>query len=378
MQYNIVAVGDIHWGALDANKQKEELPIISEFLTNNDVDLLVICGDYFDHKLLLNSQASLYAIEFMSKLRDISIAKDFKIRIFDGTHSHDYDQLEVFMPFDDGDKFRVFRHTTSEETLPELQILYAPDEMMSNDEWYAKYDSDIFNKDNDILFFHGNFDNMLGDLVTSTETKNVVFEYAVLSRIFSVMIGGHWHDADNIGNMYYTRSVNRWKFGEDRPKGFIYCKYNTDDRKYTIERIENPYTDEYKTFLIDTTIFTSMNDYNKLTVQVDKELNDDPSLHVKIKIVVTNDDRNNEVLIDHIKTQYSNNRRVKISIENKFVKKIKKEKSQHLSDAKDKYSFLFDPSMKLEEKFVEFIKLTKNVDIELDDVKDVLQKYIGQ
>jgi hypothetical protein len=380
LKYNIVAVGDIHWGALDADKQRAELSILPEYLESNDVDLLVICGDYFDHKLLLNSQASLQSIDFMSQLRNLSTKKThpFKIRIFDGTHSHDYDQLEVFTPFDD-DMFRVFRNTTLEETLPKMQCLYAPDENINNDEWYEKYGAEIFNKDNSIMFFHGNFDNMLGGLLVNDEIeqpKNVVFEYSVLSRVFSVMIGGHWHDADSIGNMYYTRSINRWKFGEDRPKGFIKCTYDTDSRGYEITRIANPYTDEYKTFLIDTTLFTTIEDYNAMMTEIDKELSDDDTMHVKIKIVITNDAECNRTYTDHVKMKYSNNRRVKVSIENKFVKKLKKEKTKHLSDEKDKYSFLFNPQKGIDEKFIEFIKLTKDIELEPSVVRDVLDKYL--
>ena len=109
MKYEIVAVGDIHWGALDADRQRLELSIIPEYLEQHDIDLLVICGDYFDHKLMLNSQASLQSVDFMSQLIQLSHRKgdEFKIRVFDGTRSHDYDQHEVFKPFDDIEGFRL-------------------------------------------------------------------------------------------------------------------------------------------------------------------------------------------------------------------------------------------------------------------------------
>ena len=381
MKYEIVAVGDIHWGALDADKQRLELSIIPEYLEQHDIDLLVICGDYFDHKLMLNSQASLQSVDFMSQLIQLSHRKghEFKIRVFDGTRSHDYDQLEVFQPFDDGDIFRLFRQNTFEETLPGLKCLYAPDENIDNSEYYTLYNDNIFVNDGDIMFFHGNFDNMLGGLLVNDETEqahNVVFEYDVFSRLYNVMIGGHWHDADNIGKMYYTRSVNRWKFGEDRPKGFIHCVYNTDDRTYDIERINNPYTDEYRTFLIDTSLFTSINDYNTMMQEIDKSLQDDDTLHVKIKVVITNDSSDNKTFLDSIRLKYSNNRRVKVSTENKFTKKIKKEKTEKLSTIKDKYSFLFNSQIGLVDRFIQFVKITKGIDLEPEQVKPMLEKYM--
>ena len=198
----------------------------------------------------------------------------------------------------------------------------------------------------------------------------------MLSRIFTVMIGGHWHDADHIDNMYYTRSMNRWKFGEDRPKGFIVCEYDTETRKYEITRIENPYTDIYKTYLIDTSFFTTVEDYNKMISQIVKDMTEDETMHAKVKIVVTNDSESNKAFIDHMKNKFSMDRRVKISVENKYTKKLKKEKKAKFSDTKDKYAFLFNPDTGVEEKFIEFIKLTKGVELDVEDVKQILEKYI--
>ena len=57
MIYKILCGADFHWGAMDPDKQKEELRFIYEYLEKKPIDLLVICGDYFDHRLLLNSKS---------------------------------------------------------------------------------------------------------------------------------------------------------------------------------------------------------------------------------------------------------------------------------------------------------------------------------
>lgn len=380
MHYNIVALGDIHWGCLDANKQFSELQIITEYLETHDVDLVVICGDYFDHKLLLNSQASLMSVEFMNNLRVLSKNEKhpFKIRIFDGTHSHDHNQLEVFRPFDDGDTFRVFRNTTCEETLPGLQCLYAPDETLTNDDYFKTY-GEILHLQYDIMFFHGSFDVQLGDLLKDTQAKNVVFEYDYFSQIAQVMIGGHWHDADHYENVYYTRSVNRWMFGEDNPKGFITCDYNTETKSYEIKRVNNPYTDRYVTFIVDTSLYTDIDKYNSLITLISSEIDNDEDVHIKIKVNITNDDEQNKIYIDNLRYKYSNTRQVKLVIENKVTKKKRKEKSESHSVEKDTYAFLFKPETSLCDKIKEFVRITKG--IELDEwqtkyLSELFKKYI--
>ena len=379
MKYKILCVGDVHWGCMDANKQYEELRILPEYIENHEIDLLVFCGDYFDHKLMLNSEASLLSIKFMNDMRMLSLNEKhpFKIRIFTGTRSHDYDQLRAFESLDDGDTFRIFDQTSSEETLPNLKCLYAPDETMTNDDYFSTY-KDILASQYDIMFFHGSFDAQLGDLLLGSKdepVKNVIFEYDYFSQICSVMIGGHWHDADHYNNMYYTRSINRWTFGEDEPKGFIECTYDTDMKTYEINRISNPYTERYVTYIVDTSLYTDMEKYNSLMNAITMEMEHDEKVHIKIKVNETNDSDMNKIYIDNLRYKYSNAKSVKLVIENKLVKKKRKEKEKTHNEEKDTYQFLFDPNTSMSEKICGFIKVAMGVEL-TDSQVELVKSYL--
>ena len=365
-------MADIHWGVMDAIKQYQELRCVTEYLDENEIDLLVICGDYFDHKLMLNSQASILSIKFMNELRMRSLndKHPFKIRIFKGTHSHDYDQLEVFKPLDDGDTFRVFTTTTVEETLPGLKCLYAPDELINTDDYMDLYYEET-HEPNDFMFFHGNFDVQLGGLLDRS-IENVIFSYDHFSSISHVMIGGHWHDAEEHENMYYTRSVNRWMFGEFNPKGFIVCEYNTEDPdNYNLWRIINRYTDTYLTFTVDTSLYKTTDDYSNLINEITERLDTDDHIHIRVKIVITNEADINKTFIESIKLRYSNDRRVKVTVEDKVSKTKKKEKSESNSYEKNTYAFLFDRNKSVCDKIKEYIRITKHMDITEADAEKI-------
>ena len=384
MIYKILCGADFHWGAMDPDKQKEELRFIYEYLEKNPIDLLVICGDYFDHRLLLNSKSCIYALEMLDELKRISDSTNhFKIRIFTGTKSHDNDQLDALRPLEDPEGiFKIFTETNYEETLEDLHCLYCPDETMYTDDYLTKYNSLFFtnhtqkNKPTDIMFFHGSFDVILGDILRDNDNPNVVFEYNFFNTVASVMIGGHWHDASSYGNVIYTRSPNRYKFDEDKPKGIVLLNYDTDTQKYTYERIENKYTDEYKTYIIDTSLFRDINDYTAICDDIDDIIKNDPNVHVRIQIFITDEKEINKSCIDSVRFRFSNSRNVKVTTENKLSKKKKEQKRQYNAELKSKYSYLYDKSISLDEKFKIYIKETTGVEVDSEQLRSLLAKYI--
>lgn len=376
--YNILCAADFHWGAMDADKQYEENRFITDYIKENDIDLFVIAGDWWNSRLLVNSRAAIMANKVMHEYFDLSIEKDFKLRLIDGTRSHDYDQNNIFIPMADGDHFEIIKQNTYEETLPGLKCLYCPDENMTNEEYFNTYSNNLFNADIDCMFFHGTFDileikkDKIGD---ENSVNNVTYEYSFFDKMCHIMVGGHWHDADSIGNLHYTRSPNRYKFGEDRPKGMIAFSYDTDTKKYEMKRIENPYTDRYKTYTIDTSIYALSGDINNTIAEVDKALKDDIQLHVKFKILITTDPASVKSMIDMIKLHYANNRMVKVDVENRFIKEKKANRSHAVSELKDKFSFLFDSNMNLKDIFKTFIKMKNDVELDDDILNDILGKY---
>jgi hypothetical protein len=369
MKYNIIATADYHWGAMDADKQLQESQFILDYITTNKVDLFVICGDYFDHRLLVNSKAAINAMTFMKALINISEDKKFKIVVMQGTESHDFDQLEIFRSFEN-DNFKIIKETSVDETLPNLQCLYAPDENIIPSNYYIKYIEMFNEKPLDIMFFHGTFDvNAIGRTL-SDQVPNVLFDYSFFNKKTKLMVGGHWHNGDNYGNMYDTRSPYRWRFEEDLPKGFIHINYDTKTKKYKLNRIENVNTDKYYTFHVDTSLYTQINQYSVLLSDVKHMMQD--TEHIRIKITITDDKELNNSCIDNLINEFQNSKQVKVVTENKYAKQVKQKHIEENNEYADKFKYIFDNNNSLSTIYQKFIYDTKGVDIPIEEIESIL------
>ena len=369
MKYNIIATADYHWGAMDADRQLRESQFILDYITSNKVDLFVICGDYFDHRLLVNSKSAINAIAFMQALINIAEDKKFKIVVMQGTESHDFDQLEAFRSFEN-EYFRIFKETTVDETLPGLYCLYAPDENTISNEYYVKYINMFNEHDLDIMFFHGTFDvNAIGRTLAD-QVPNVLFDYSFFNQKTKLMVGGHWHNGDSYGNMYYTRSPYRWRFEEDLPKGFIHINYDTNTKKYKLNRVENTDTEKYYTFYVDTSLYTNINQYSVLLSDVKRMMQD--TEHIRIKISITDEKELNNSCIDNLINEFQSSKQVKVVTDNKLAKQVRQKHIEENNEYADKFKYIFDNNNSLSTIYKKFIFDTKGVDIPLEEIESIL------
>ena len=369
MKYNIIATADYHWGAMDADRQLRESQFILDYITSNKVDLFVICGDYFDHRLLVNSKSAINAIAFMKALINIAEDKKFKIVVMQGTESHDFDQLEAFRSFEN-EYFRIFKETTVDETLPGLYCLYAPDENTISNEYYVKYINMFNEHDLDIMFFHGTFDvNAIGRTLAD-QVPNVLFDYSFFNQKTKLMVGGHWHNGDSYGNMYYTRSPYRWRFEEDLPKGFIHINYDTNTKKYKLNRVENTDTEKYYTFYVDTSLYANINQYSVLLSDVKRMMQD--TEHIRIKISITDEKELNNSCIDNLINEFQSSKQVKVVTDNKLAKQVRQKHIEENNEYADKFKYIFDNNNSLSTIYKKFIFDTKGVDIPLEEIESIL------
>ena len=79
LKYKILASADYHWGAMEAERQYKESMFIIDYIKKNKIDLFVICGDYFDHRLLVNSKSAFNAMKFMMNLKDFLSKMNLKL-----------------------------------------------------------------------------------------------------------------------------------------------------------------------------------------------------------------------------------------------------------------------------------------------------------
>lgn len=385
MKYNILTIADIHFGVMEPEKQYEnlELPLIFLEMYKN-IDLVVVLGDYFDAILSMNSSAAIYAVSWFSKL--LKTAKDNgvkKVRFIRGTKEHDNLQLEAFREMEDEEGFfKLFNENTYEETLPELRAIYCPDENINAKEYNQIYSENMLKFPN-IGFFHGSFDVVLPDIVVQlseeTSMNNIIYDYNRWSKIVSgPMISGHWHDGNEIGSLIYVGSFDRWAFNEMSDKGFGFIQMNTETNEYFYKKIVNEFADKFITFDIDTHLYSTLDEYTSLIKTVEKELNEKEVVNKRIRILINITDEKliNETFITSIRQFFVNNKLVKIVIKNKIKKDNEKKKKKENIETMDKYGFIFDKKMDTAETIQKFIMKSKNKDINIDIINDIISKFI--
>lgn len=118
--------------------------------------------------------------------------------------------------------------------------------------------------------------------------------------------------------------------------------------------------------------------YRMLMDEVDRKL-DNPTMHVRIKIVVNDDKSENLNCLTMLKHKYMNNtRRVKIVVKNNLTEKKKKEELKRSHEMQEKYNFVRDKSKKPAEIIQEFIFVTKHKELPIDTIRHFTDKYLTE
>lgn len=384
MKYKGYVISDIHIGSKNIENLYEEYKkIFIENLKKDNVDFVIICGDYFDHKLFLNEKDSAYAYAMMVDIIEAT-NKDTKIRLVYGTESHECNQYEIISKLSTiyNRDIKVIKYVTDEFLYQDLHILYLPEEHLHNkDEYYSKYFEN--DKTYDYIFGHGVIREAMKEAATQIETQSKkrktvpVFSTAELRRICKgETYFGHYHVNCDMDDVFYIGSFSRWQFGEEEAKGFYKITCDTTKNKYKHEFIENTMAPVYKTisFGYENKVFESHDDMEKSLNRIDDIFKDNILDHVRFVFNIPSDYEDPEFLMLYLKERYKFNNNVKLEITNGYIDMKRKQQKEEVKKENDKYSFIFDRSMSLEDKTSYFIKIEYNRDISSDIISDYLYK----
>lgn len=384
MKYTGYVISDIHIGSKNIENLYEEYKkIFIENLKKDNVDFVIICGDYFDHKLFLNEKDSAYAYAMMVDIIEAT-NKDTKIRLVYGTESHECNQYEIISKLSTiyNRDIKVIKYVTDEFLYQDLHILYLPEEHLHNkDEYYSKYFEN--DKTYDYIFGHGVIREAMKEAATQIETQSKkrktvpVFSTAELRRICKgETYFGHYHVNCDMDDVFYVGSFSRWQFGEEEAKGFYKITCDTTKNKYKHEFIENTMAPVYKTisFGYENKVFESHDDMEKSLNRIDDIFKDNILDHVRFVFNIPSDYEDPEFLMLYLKERYKFNNNVKLEITNGYIDMKRKQQKEEVKKENDKYSFIFDRSMSLEDKTSYFIKIEYNRDIPSDIISDYLYK----
>ena len=382
MRYNIVSIADIHWGAMDPDEMYNNLQYFLDFIKmRGDIDMVVICGDYFDYRLTLNSKAALKALRWFDELYNTCKENGVKrLRAIKGTREHDNDQWEAIHPKETGEFFRKFYTCTSEETLPNLKCIYCPDETVNLKEYEELYLKEMMTR-HDIGFFHGNFDTQLPKMVIDQNLEanipSIIYFKDHWSKVIDgPLVSGHWHVFTDLDPLIYIGSYDRWSFGEEEDKGFLFIQYDTNDHSYYWKHIENPFARKFNTIVIDNTLCVTPDDFANLSQDIQDLKKSDPEMKIRIVYQITSENEESMVNFNEFKNIISSMRNVKVDIKD-FVKKRNKEKQkERVAISSGKYSYILDHPLDIKSNIHEYLMREKNMDIPLETIDSIIGKYI--
>lgn len=237
-------IADLHFGR--TNKDEEMYNSLkNNFIKRcNEVhpDLIIINGDSYDSRQLINSPANIYFNKFITDC----INTGATIIIFEGTESHDRYQINALSHYT-SDKFFII-NTVTKLNVCGLKFLIIPEEYVKNEDYYKEYFNDTY----DFVQFHGMFSHVgfSGKNVVSDEIVRhpFILDHKMFSKnVKYYVIGGHIHTHSNYKNVIYCGSYSRLNFGEEEDKGWIEVKIKNNKCEWKF--MKNPDTPLFTTIL---------------------------------------------------------------------------------------------------------------------------------
>lgn len=266
-----IVLSDIHFGNPRNRSVTIEEHLDHFFKVNRKIltslDIIFLAGDIFDGVLNGDSIDYTIAITWLSKLAFFCKKHGIKLRILEGTASHDakqcaafikvLDNLELSLDYKYIDKLFIEYMTDLDFT-----ILYVPDEVNADasktlEEVKIMYADKGIDKV-DIAIMHGSFNYRYRGL----ELKSTHDEHEYLKLVSRFISIGHEHTKSIYERIIGQGSFDRLAHGEEEDKGCVYIKLDKDSKdldEYVF--MVNTESTIFKTILVktsDTEEFTTL------------------------------------------------------------------------------------------------------------------------
>lgn len=361
-----VHLADLHFGALNPKTEYDilEEQVFKKIESLPKIDIISIDGDFWDHKVMSNSDTAMYGTIAADRIVSIARNKNATVVFIYGTKSHDADQLKLFYHYLDDPTVDVRIVSTIQfEYIKGARILCIPELYGIDESTYKKflYYSGFY----DGVFMHGTFKGAVyGDNVGNGR----LFCIEDFLKCRNAMISGHVHKSGCFNKyFYYTGTPIRYKFGEEEPKGFMIVLRDLDNG-YHYTNFEEVKSFRYDTIELDTIINTDP----KIVIDYINRLKQDQGIDfIKIKFKIPIDGSNKTIISNY----YRNSNDIKVEffdIEKEAIKKAEEEAKEN-----NKFAFITDEKLSDEEKFCKYCNIMEGYDfITVDKLKEILEESI--
>lgn len=287
MTFKYLVISDVHLGH-PRNKTQDILSNLNKLFDyfNKDLGLnaIFIAGDFFD-TLLDNHTAEYHEIVlWIHRLISYCSRKNIKLRVLEGTPSHDWNQCKMFQTVVDITKLNIdFKYisTIQIEFLEDigLYILYVPDEAMECSQLTKDYVKDLLVDKNinkvDIAIMHG----MFGYQMMNVQTPQSHDEHFYNDIVNYYIHIGHIHTHSKYNKIIAQGSFDRLSHNEEEPKGVVIADVDIATKSCSWKFIENKTAKIFKTINI-----TKNYDLEQAINKLDKQINALPEFSfVRIK-----------------------------------------------------------------------------------------------
>lgn len=255
----MLMVSDVHFGAKDINQSEMSDAFIDTiFPVLKTSDIFFINGDFFDDLVSFDNHGFDPIYETILMMFHMCEKHDVKLRVLQGTWSHDRNQLKRFNSFYKNNHFTFdyrFIDTIDLEEISfkdrSLRFFFIPDDLpfKTSDDIVEVLKNKMVEKDWDFVDYgcmHGFFDFTFPKNVSQENT--LVFKESQFPFVRKAIDVGHVHQHRICGNVFSNGSFDRLCQGDEDPKG---CVLFTDyPDKYTASFIENKNAAIYDTLII--------------------------------------------------------------------------------------------------------------------------------
>lgn len=343
-------IADLHFPVIDPVEKQYNI-LEEQFLSKIEnmprLDLICVNGDLFDHKIMTNSDATLYASMFVSRLVEIAKYKDATLILLHGTMSHDSNQLKIYYHYMNRSDVDVRIITSLRiENVKGCRILCIPELYGVDESIYQHY---LFGSGfYDFAIMHGTFH---GAVYGDNAGNGRLFRIEDFLNCKGPIISGHVHKPGCFDqHFYYCGSPYRWSFADDHDKGFILMSYNSYSRKYYLD-YEPIISDTYKTIDIDSLI--NNNPLDTIKYINDLKLREGINyIRIKFNNPISNSDKM------ALSTEYRNNKNVTLEFFSQ-ERELQRKAEEKIKQDTERVAFLLDNKYTDEQKFVMWVNYLK-------------------
>ncbi len=274
-----LSISDIHLGHTN-NTAREIINNLDIFFDHytlksqfTDLDIIFLAGDVYDRLLDFYTEEVQLIQMWMGRLMSFCNRFDIKLRILEGTPSHDWKQSKNFetvynllgKPFDF--KYIPNLHIEYMQDL-DCHVLYVPDEWPPGTESTLKQIKELMRNlqidQVDIACMHGAFKHQLPPAAHNTPIHDAQEYLSIVKHYITI---GHVHHHTVFERILAQGSFDRIAHGEEAPKGAVLFTIS-ESKGNTFSFIENKGAKTFKSIKL------KHSDIERSIVQIDKALND--------------------------------------------------------------------------------------------------------